>query len=79
LPDELQEQLRQRKAEVLALLTPSCPYLTEGGELIIPFDCNPKYHYWKPGGQSLALTLAELDAPAEVWRRYVEGYTETRQ
>lgn len=55
------------------------PHLTATGELIIPFDCDPKYHWWKPGGQSLAETLAELNAPPEVWRRYVAGYTATRQ
>jgi hypothetical protein len=69
LPEDLQEQLRQHKSDVLALL--ARPYVNARGELIIPFECNPKYHYWKPGGQSLAQTLTELSAPAEVWLRYV--------
>lgn len=80
LTEPLREQIRQRKAEVLALLTR--PYLVERGgelELIIPFKADSRYHWWKPGGQSLAQTLAELNAPAEVWRRYVAGYTETVQ
>lgn len=48
---------------------PVRPYITSEGNLIIPFDADEKYHYWR-GGQSLASTLLELDAPFEVWRRY---------
>jgi hypothetical protein len=69
LPEELKEQLRQRKAEVLALLTR--PYLNDHGELIISFDSDPKYHWWA-GGQSLHETLKELDAPPEVAGRYID-------
>jgi len=35
------------------------PYLTPGGDLVIPFDSDPKYHWWK-GGQSVASTRAEV-------------------
>ena len=77
LPQELREQLRQCKGEVLALLNPR-PYINDRGELIIPFASDPRYHWWA-GGQSIAETLAELNAPPEVWRRYVAGYTETVQ
>lgn len=69
LPEALREQLRQRKAEVLALLRE--PYISARGELIIPFDCDPRYHYWA-GGQSVAATLRELGAPPEVWVRYTD-------
>jgi hypothetical protein len=75
LPEGLQEQLRQRKAEVLALLTR--PYLNDRGELIIPFGADPRYRWWL-GGQSIAATLAELDAPPDVWRRYVGTRTRKR-
>ena len=80
LPGELVEELRHHKAEVLALLTQGQqrPYLTPTGELIIPCDCDPRYRWWA-GGQSIAETLAELNAPPEMWRRYVAGYTETMQ
>ena len=57
------------------------PYLVNRGrelELVIPCDCAPRYRYWA-GGQSLAQTLAELNAPPDVWQRYVAGYTETVQ
>jgi hypothetical protein len=78
LTEELRQRLRKQKAELLSLLCPR-PYLTDKGELRIPFESDPHYHWWKPGGQSIALTLQELNAPADVWRRYVGQYTETRQ
>ena len=34
------------------------PYVTAGGDLVIPFDSDPKYHWWK-GGQSVEKTRAE--------------------
>lgn len=46
------------------------PWIDQKGNLIIPFDSNPKYHYWA-GGQSLKETLDELNAPPEVYARYV--------
>ncbi len=36
------------------------PYITSYGSLIIPGNSDRKYHYWKPGGQSLCDTLKEL-------------------
>lgn len=39
------------------------------GCLVIPFDCDPRYHYWA-GGQAIADTLLELGATADVLRRY---------
>jgi hypothetical protein len=45
------------------------PYITPNGDLVIPFDSDPKYHWWKPGGQSVACTRAEVLARvAEVER-----------
>jgi hypothetical protein len=76
LTEALREDLRRYKPEVLRLLTR--PYLTDKGELRIPFTADPKYHWWK-GGQSITETLQELNAPADVWRRYVGAYTETKQ
>ena len=70
LTDELREQLRQCKAELLDYLTR--PSINAKGELIIPCDCPPKYRYWA-GGQSLAQTLRELNASPEVWARYTEA------
>jgi len=36
------------------------PFLTAGGTLSIPFDSDPKYHWWKLGGQSVEQTRAEV-------------------
>jgi hypothetical protein len=38
------------------------PYLTLEGGLVIPFDSPERYHWWKPGGQSVQETLSELGA-----------------
>ena len=34
------------------------PFLTAGGDLVIPFDSPERFHWWR-GGQSVAQTLAE--------------------
>jgi len=34
------------------------PYVKENGTLVIPFDSDERFHYWK-GGRSLALTKDE--------------------
>ncbi len=47
------------------------PYLTDSGELIIPTDVPEKYKWWA-GGQSVAKTLEELEAPKEVVDRYID-------
>ena len=41
------------------------------GSLRIGFDCDESFHWWKPNSQTLAQTLADLDAPADVVRRYL--------
>ena len=40
ITDELRQHIRQRKAEVVALLTR--PHISVRGELIIPFNSDPK-------------------------------------
>jgi hypothetical protein len=47
----------------------TAPYLNHRGELIIAFAGDPQYHWWA-GGQSIATTLEELHASAEVRQRY---------
>ena len=49
----------------------NAPYIDQAGNIIIPFDADHKYHYWN-GGQNLSVTLQELNAPKEVWVRYVK-------
>ncbi|NOT55859.1 MAG: hypothetical protein HOP18_14770 [Deltaproteobacteria bacterium] len=70
LPDELREELRHHKAEVLALLTR--PHINVRGELIIPFESDPRFHWWN-GGQSIHVTLIELGASPDVLARYVDS------
>jgi hypothetical protein len=69
LTDDLRQHIRQCKAEVVALLTR--PHINARGELIIPFNADPRYHWWA-GGQSIRETLRELGAPPEVLDRYVD-------
>jgi hypothetical protein len=35
------------------------PYFDKGGEIVIPFASNQKYHYWN-GGQLLSKTVDEI-------------------
>jgi predicted glycosyl hydrolase (DUF1957 family) len=48
------------------------PHIDEHGILVIPFNCNPKYHWWA-GGQPIIETLRELKAPNEVIVKYGPG------
>jgi hypothetical protein len=41
------------------------PYLTGAGDLVIPMLSDPKYHYWKKGGQPVRKTVEELRGKAE--------------
>jgi hypothetical protein len=36
------------------------PYLTESGDLVIPFNSPERYHWWTEGGQTIRRTRAEL-------------------
>ena len=38
------------------------PYLKADGTLVIPSNSDPKYHWWKKGGQKVNKTVAELSA-----------------
>ncbi len=44
------------------------PYI-KNNNLVIPFNCDPKYHYWS-GGQSVLKTLTEIKAPISVVEKY---------
>ena len=48
----------------------STPHIDHNGTLIIPFNADPKYHFWN-GGQSLSDTLLELNAPEDVWSKHI--------
>lgn len=44
----------------------------ENDSLIIPFDSDPIYWWWRPCGQSVFETLRELKATEEVWKKYTD-------
>lgn len=57
----LLDALRERKGEAVAYLKGAMPrpYLEPGGNLVISFDSDPRYHWWK-GGQSITETISEI-------------------
>ena len=44
----------------LSSIGPPRPYLTEHGDLVIPFDSPERYHWWI-SGQTILDTLAEIE------------------
>ena len=52
------------------------PFITPAGELVIPADSDPRFHYWKKCGQSVFDTLRELKASDEVWKKYTDDPNE---
>lgn len=64
-PVEAQEligALKVHKAEAVQYLreTRPLPYLDLDGSLVVPFAADPRFHYWRPGGQSIAETEKEF-------------------
>jgi hypothetical protein len=41
------------------------PYLNKRGDLIIPHDADPKYHFWREDGLPIYMILEELDSNKE--------------
>jgi hypothetical protein len=78
LPPDLRAALLEHRAAVLALLDAEAapppdgearPYLTDTGDLVIPFAAPARYRWWA-GGQSILATLAELGASEAVLARH---------
>jgi len=40
------------------------------GALHFPFNCDPKYHWWKEGGMSMEDILFDIRAPKELFDKY---------
>ena len=59
--EQAERERSQRMVTMAQAGEEKLPYLTPGGDLVIPFDGDPKYHYWKPGGQPLAQTRREVE------------------
>jgi len=55
------EELRARKGEAVEYLKESrpLPFLDVDGDLRIPFDCDPRFHWWA-GGQLPSVTEKEV-------------------
>jgi len=47
------------------------PYIDENGNVIIPFNSDPQYHFWK-GGQILSDTLREMKVTEDIWKKHSE-------
>jgi hypothetical protein len=47
------------------------PYIDDSGNVIIPFNSDPKYHFWKDG-QRLSVTLQEMKINEGVWNKHTE-------
>jgi hypothetical protein len=66
LTPELLGELKAWKPEIISLLRGEepeedvpLPYFNSIGDLVIPFDADPKYFWWA-GGQSISETREEL-------------------
>ena len=71
--DKAIEELRRGRV----VDTQPVPYIDATGTLVIPFDSDPKYHWWR-GGQSITETLKELNASPDVLVRYSPKYRNQR-
>jgi hypothetical protein len=69
LTSEIKDALTLSKKEIIKELKDTQeankPYIDRYGVLVIPFNSEPKYHWWA-GGQTILETLRELRAPKEV-------------
>ena len=45
------------------------PYIDSSGSIVIPFNSDPQYHFWK-GGQDLSATLQEMKVTEELWKKH---------
>lgn len=62
LSQNMIEVLKSNKPDLIQLLedeSPS-PCVTHFGDLVIPFESDPRYHWWKPGGRKPSEVLEEL-------------------
>ncbi len=56
---EVDGELSREEAEELARKRVLQPFFQPSGNLVIPFDSDPRYHWWKEGGMDLK-TAREL-------------------
>ncbi len=62
IEEELIEQIKCFKPQLIQIIKKLAPkpYLNEQKSLVIPFDCNQKYHWWKPGSMKIQDIREEL-------------------
>lgn len=58
-PVEIEPVKQKATAPVRVVVKRDKPYIDSDGGLVIPFECDRKYHWWA-GGQSLEETLKEI-------------------
>jgi len=73
LTSDIKDAVTLNKKEIIKKLKDTQkvnkPFINKHGILVIPFQSNPKYHWWA-GGQPILETLRELKAPNEVMAMY---------
>ena len=68
--------------ERMAIMGENCapeevkPYISAFNTLVIPWNSDPRYHYWKKSGKSILQTLKELEADGEILKRYRSLYSD---
>jgi len=61
IDDDIRQALKRNKPGIIQLLKDDSPkpYFNSQGDLMIPFNCDPKYQWWV-GGQSVRETKEEI-------------------
>ena len=61
IDDDIRQALKRNKPGIIQLLKDDSPkpYFNSEGDLMIPFDCDPKYRWWVDG-QSIRETKEEI-------------------
>jgi hypothetical protein len=77
LTDDMKSALAVHKQDILQTLrsiqAANHPYINERGVLIIPFDSDPRFHWWANNGQTILETLQELKASPEIIAQHAPG------
>ena len=64
---EIDGKLSPEEAEKLAIKRVLRPFLQPNGQLVIPFDSDPKYHWWKDGKMNLSEIKKETEGIIGPW------------
>jgi len=47
------------------------PYIDESGNVVIPFNSDPQYHFWKSGQHFLDI-LQKMKVTEDVWKKHTD-------